>query len=222
MLMAGELGFRCLGCAGERQEIIGPTHGGDYRRCLECGLEVRVVPEGESTEASFDAAQQVCYVDQDVLGSPLMRLMHHWGAAARLRVVRRYLPQGRLFEVGPGGGELMVLARAAGFGVAGIEHSERLAHRLSTELGLEVACGTIEEADLSQSRTDAVVSLHVIEHVPDPRRHLSAARQAVVSGGFLFLATPNLGAWSRRVAGKRWPGYSAGHLHLFRASSLKR
>ena len=146
--MACNSGFRCVACRGGRTTMIGPTHGGEYRRCLDCGLEARVMPEGESADTSFNAAQQDCYVDQDVLGSPLMRLMHHWGAAARLRVVRRYLPQGRLFEVGPGGGELMVLARAAGFGVAGSEHSERLAERISNELGPEVACGTIVAADL--------------------------------------------------------------------------
>ena len=214
--------FRCPACGHKRAVTIGPTHGGYYRRCLDCGLEVRIVSDAESASGSFDASQSTCYGDDDVLNPPSMRVIQRQSAAARLRIIRRYLPEGKLLEVGPGGGELVELARAEGYEVAAIEHSPTLAQRLAEELGIRVACGMFEKMDLSGQAYDGVVSMHVIEHVPDPLKHMLAARAVVAAGGYLFLATPNLEAWTRRIAGIRWPGYSAAHLHLFRASSLTR
>ncbi len=212
----------CPACGHDRAVTIGPTHGGDYRRCLDCGLEIRITSEGESASESFDAAQNACYGDDGVLNPPSLRLVQRQSASARLRIIGRYLPQGKLLEVGPGGGELLRLAKAKGYEISAIEHSPTLANRLGEELGIQVACGMFEEMDFSGQTYDGVVSMHVIEHVPDPLKHMLAARAAVAPGGYLFLATPNLGAWTRRIAGNRWPGYSAAHLYLFTVSSLTR
>ena len=193
--------FECPACGHEWAVTIGPTHGGHYRRCLECGLEIRIISDAESISESFGTAQNALYGDDEVLNPPSLRRVQHQLASARLRIIRQYLPSGRLLEVGPGAGALLALAQSKGYHVAAIEHSPALANQLSEELGIQVACGMVEEMGSAGQPYDGVVSMHVIEHVPDPLKHVVAARAAVAIGGYLFLATPNLESWTRRLAG---------------------
>lgn len=200
--------------------IVGPTAGGDYRRCLGCGLELRIIPEEESLHGSFAAAQEACYSDHGVLESPLMRFLHRRFAAARLGTVTRYLPRGRLLEVGPGSGQFLDLAKRKGYELEAIEHSGQLARQITERLGITVHHGMFDEMVPSGRHFDGIISHHVIEHVPDPLQHMRKAREFVSAGGYFFLATPNLASWSRWIAGTRWPGYSAGHVTLFNPQSL--
>ncbi len=214
--------FQCPACGDTRATMIGPTHGGFYGRCRSCGVEAQIAQDGAAAGERFRAAQASCYGEQEGLDLPSVRRFSRYLAAVRMRIIRRHLPRGRLLEVGPGSGEFLELAQSYGYELDSIEHSPVQARRLSERIGITVSCGMFEEMDLSGRTYDGVVSSHVIEHVPDPLRHMSAARAAVAPGGYFFLATPNLKAWSRRIAGSRWPGYTAGHLCLFDASSLTR
>lgn len=212
----------CPACSSLDSQTIGPTSGGDYARCLKCGLEHRIPDAGESAAECFEAAQSVCYGEHGVLEPPHVQRMHRAIARRRLAIIRRYLSRGTLLEVGPGTGQLLRYAKAAGYEMEGVEQSPALASLLRRELAIPIHCGAFEEIDFSGRQYDAVLSMHVIEHVPDPVRHLTTARARVRPTGYLFLATPNLGGWARRIAGRRWPGYSAGHLCLFNSSSLMR
>jgi 2-polyprenyl-3-methyl-5-hydroxy-6-metoxy-1,4-benzoquinol methylase len=182
-------------------------------------MEVRVMTE--SAAESFETAQREYYGDASAFEPPHVRRFLDELATARFRQIRRYLGAGRVLEVGPGGGQLLGRLRDAGFSVQGVEHSPEVARRLREKLAVPVAEGGLEAVDLSAGGFDAVVSMHVIEHVPSPLAHLSRARELVRSGGYLFLATPNLGGWSRRVAGRRWCGYSSAHIFLFTPESLE-
>ena len=67
---------------------------------------------------------------------------------------------------------------------------------------------------------NAVVSMDVIEHVPDPLPWVREALRVLEPGGLLFLTTPNYGSRSLRIientaleAVARLQGFSRQHLH---------
>ncbi len=67
---------------------------------------------------------------------------------------------------------------------------------------------------------DTVVSMDVIEHVPEPLPWVLEALRVLKPNGLLFLTTPNYGSRSLRVlentaleAVARWQGFSRRHLH---------
>lgn len=87
---------------------------------------------------------------------------------------------------------------------------------------------------------DAVVMIALVEHLIDPIRSMAAVRAALAPGGFVYLDTPNVAKWTRRVklALGRFPStasadeglrtyggapadlHDEGHLHYFTFRSL--
>jgi len=210
----------CLACGSRPAVTFGPTAGGRYTRCLECGLEQRIPEDGESSGKAFETAEAEFYGEQSLMDSSDFQRMSRQTATRRLKTIRRYIPSGRILEVGPGSGDLLREAQACGYTVAGVEYAQKFANRLRDMLGVTVHCALFEELDLSAERYDAVIGSHVIEHSPAPLQYLQAARRAVTGGGYLYVATPNAAGWGRRLAGNRWCGYSNAHLTLFTPRSL--
>jgi 2-polyprenyl-3-methyl-5-hydroxy-6-metoxy-1,4-benzoquinol methylase len=125
-------------------------------------------------------------------------------AALRVRLVRRFLGGGSLFEVGAAAGHFLALAREAGFQVSGIEPAPSVAASARTRQRVDVRTGFLEDAELSPGSFDAVCMWHVLEHLPEPRAALGRAREALRPGGFLFLEVPNVESYWARRSGRDW------------------
>ncbi len=115
--------------------------------------------------------------------------------AARFSVYLDYLPQnGVVLDLGCGRGETLELLRDAGYQGRGVDASRLMVERCRAKgldverLDLIAALERQEEASVS-----AVVSLHVIEHLPPVmiERLVRLAWRALVPGGVLILETPN-------------------------------
>lgn len=98
--------------------------------------------------------------------------------------------QGTAVDVGCGGGELLEALRPArGIGVdlnpAAIEMARE--RHPAFEFYLGDACAL----ELPDSWADCVVSMHLIEHLPDPAAALACWRRVLRPGGRMVLVTPN-------------------------------
>ena len=211
----------CFNCQGENLEIFGPTQGGYYYQCLGCGSETRRSKKNRSIQKDFEASQQTCYSDMDLLETPTFSSIQHLVARERMKLVSKFIKNGRLLEIGPGGGEFMTIASNFGLDTFGVEHSPVAKKRLNEDLGLSVECGLFEDFNF-EAEFDVIVNMHVIEHVIDPVLHLKTVKRALKKNGILFLGTPNLDSWSRVIAGRKWQGYTPAHQHLFKIDSMKK
>jgi SAM-dependent methyltransferase len=64
---------------------------------------------------------------------------------------------------------------------------------------------------------------HVLEHVPDPRAYLVAARDLLAPDGRLVVQVPNAASWQFRLLGRRWSGVDVPrHLYDFRDRDVGR
>lgn len=157
------------------------------------------------------------------LRSRLARWDREYGLRKRCRAVLRFVPQGRLLDVGCATGDfLWAMRRYPGWEVAGVELNAAAAEYARAELQLDVRSGTLETANFPAASFDAVTMWDVIEHVPDPAATLAEAARLLRPGGLLVINTPNLASLDARLFGPYWIGYELPrHLYVFSRATLQ-
>lgn len=193
----------CPLCADPRRALVHADGGWRYVRCAACAhVYLSPRPSPEALRAAYRT-----YLPRDEEG---------W-RARYAEVVDDALdglgPPGRLLEVGSGFGHFLAAARARGWRAEGLD----------VAASGDARQGSIEDA--ACSAYDAVVALYVLEHVPDPRGFLRAAKHALVLGGRLLLRVPDTTPLVRllRPFGAADGLYHAPwHLHDFAPGTLAR
>lgn len=129
-------------------------------------------------------------------------------------------PGGRLLEVGFGNGQTLRRMQSLGWSVQGVEF-DPVAVNNARASGLNVYQGDLASQHFPESSFDAVVSSHVIEHLPDPEGFLNECRRVLKRDGSLVIYTPNSSSFGHRLFRRNWRGLEPPrHLHLFNAHNL--
>lgn len=154
----------------------------------------------------------------DVLLSSIEPLRELVGATIMWLPARE---RGRLLDVGCGSGAFLQTMRELGWQVSGVEPDAAAARIAREHYGLDVACGTLEEAALPARRFHAITLSHVVEHLPDPIAALRECGRVLQPSGRLIITTPNVESLGRRVFGTSWRGLEVPrHLQLFSVGTL--
>ncbi len=135
------------------------------------------------------------------------------------------VPGGRLLDVGAGSGLYMDQMRALGWSVVGVEPDATAVAIAHERFGLTVHPGIVEDAladgTLARDSFDAIVLVHVIEHLYDPIGTLRACASLLKPGGRLVVVTPNTDSLGHRRYGGSWRGCEPSrHLHIFSPRTL--
>ena len=228
----------CLICGGALKPVLsgledsrfGAPGRYDIAACETCGVE-QTVPRPSAEELT--ALYEVHYnfggsregsgygrLRQALLASPLYRLwlaidgdISFHAAAGR--------PGRRLLDVGCNEGRGLVLYRASGFEVEGLETN-------SVAAGQARARGfTVHGEGLEDFRPaepfDVVVLSNVFEHVLDPRLMLDEIARLLGPGGELWLSCPNSESWLRGLFGRHWINWHVPyHIVHFSRAGLER
>ena len=57
--------------------------------------------------------------------------------------------------------------------------------------GVNVVCGTLQEACFPEENFDFIIQKDLLEHVTHPREHMLESNRILKKGGYLWLITPN-------------------------------
>ena len=131
--------------------------------------------------------------------------------------------KGLVVEIGSYSGILLDFFRRRGWRVLGIEPDSRAATYARTTYGIDVCEGTIDGVELPSEYADAVVMLHVIEHVDDPASVVSQVHQLLRPNGLFVVETPCYDSLAFRVLGRRERSIACdGHIYFYTAETLKK
>jgi SAM-dependent methyltransferase len=126
----------------------------------------------------------------------------------------------RLLDAGSGPGAFLKAARDAGFRVTGIEPAWCSALWGKVRLNLDIKTVKLEDFH-PREPFDVIVSLHVIEHLPDPLSGLKNLAGMCGKDGVVLIATPNAGCRKAKELGVEWEAVGpAEHLFLFDKDTL--
>ena len=210
----------CSNCgSGEYTTVVsGPTV--PIIRCTSCGL----MRQGWVSEAVKRSRIFVDYAG----GMDRFRRQKAEKEAAQqgdfLQIADRLeqlLPQkGKLLEIGCAMGTTLVGFREKGWRVLGVEPEEWCAEIARSKHGLEVISAPFQEAGLAKNSFDAIILLHVIEHVCDPLQALRDIRELLRPGGYLVLETPRYDTPTFFLLRGRERSVIHDHLHYFTRKTM--
>jgi SAM-dependent methyltransferase len=125
-----------------------------------------------------------------------------------------------LLEIGSSIGTGLEVAKAYGLQPIGVEPSP-VAAQLAQAAGHEVIVDIFQASHFPVQRFDLIMSMDVLEHVPDPVDFLAQARSILSPDGVLLLQVPNAGALISLLEGKANQIYNGLiHLNYFDGPSL--
>ncbi|PWU03970.1 MAG: hypothetical protein C5B51_17680 [Terriglobia bacterium] len=194
-------------------------------RCGECGL-VRLEPQPAADQLPRYYPRGYWYAPQGSAAGHLEETYRRFVLHDHVRFVVRALREtggGPLLDVGCGGGLFLGLLRKQGFGVVGLDVSHEAARVAWKQQQAPALCGSLETAPLRAGSFACITMFHVLEHLPDPRRYLAAARDLLSADGRLIVQVPNADSWQFRLLGRSWNGVDVPrHLYDFRGRDLER
>lgn len=136
------------------------------------------------------------YYDQHGLAGDRIAL---WWYA---RLLRRLRPGGgRLLDFGCGTGHLLkrLCEHFEAYGYDGSAEARSLCRLTAPD-----AVVLEEWQSLPEAHFDVIISLHTLEHLPQPRPVMEQLVRRLAPGGLLLFVVPNPGGLGHRMKGRRW------------------
>jgi 2-polyprenyl-3-methyl-5-hydroxy-6-metoxy-1,4-benzoquinol methylase len=214
----------CNNCGACEREVVFPPGVAQKHqivRCMNCGL-MYAYPKATANIANYVAAGQtgepMSLETPEVIRS-FDKLPDYEPIGLDLR---KLLPRGKaLLEVGCHAGVLLDRFRGQGWSVSGVEPDSRAANFARSHYRLDVRASTLEDAGYDPGKFDAVVMLHVIEHLDDPAGTVEAIARVLRPRGFLVVETPVYDTLMYRVLGRRERSLSCdGHIVFYTGRTL--
>jgi len=175
--------------------------GCSLERCSCCSFaQVADEPSEETLAALYSGAyfEKGKYGDEDNQRRENQR---------RLKLLAKLgLPRGaRVLDAGCATGDFLSAARSYEmWGVDVSEEAVAVAKEHNPEIAERISAQALEELPFEEESFDAIVLWDVIEHLWDPRSTCERLAHLVRPGGFLVLSTPDIGAVTARLMGRRW------------------
>jgi SAM-dependent methyltransferase len=221
---------RCNLCGADDFQVIFPAGYAQLHqivRCHRCGLmyanpQQHVDCEDYAVRQPAEVYDPASELNRQYYQKQVTQLPDNLRALAVLDTV---LPgHGRLLEVGCFLGLFLDRIRAMGWQVMGLEPYRPVANYARTKFGLEIIEGVLPNPALPTSHFDAVMMLHVIEHMPDPAESLRELRRVLKHGGVLVVETPRFNSLAFKVLGRRERSIQncPGHIFFFTEQTLQR
>lgn len=225
----------CIACASPtkvfypavKDHLFGLAGSFCIVRCMNsrCGhgqLDPLPTPAELSVYYSKYITHEAANVDDNPRQDPLSRYLKSRAA----HIARRYiflndLAPENVLEIGSGNGVNLLTLKSLGWQVEGQE-LDPVAAQGAMARGIPVKVGFLSEVESQLSSYRAVIMVHVIEHLADPRTELKIALKHLKAKGRLVIITPNFVSLPRRIFGRFWaPLHVPFHLQHFTRASLE-
>ncbi len=121
----------------------------------------------------------------------------------RIKLLKKYIPTGKLMDLGCSSGFMVEVALKAGYDAWGIEIAEWAVKAAAPEIKDRIQQGDINL--LSSGSYDILTAFDILEHTRQPLEVLKQWAGLIRPGGFLMIATPDTNSILRLLMGSRWP-----------------
>jgi 2-polyprenyl-3-methyl-5-hydroxy-6-metoxy-1,4-benzoquinol methylase len=185
----------CIFCNKSTEHIVIEEEGYKGRKCPTCGL-IYISPR-----PSLDEIRNLYRLDHSHISakslisdfvSKKLVAKHH------LRIIKKFIRNGSMLEIGAGAGHFLNEARKEGFDVYGVEPNEVLAKFIEEKIG--IPCGRVLDDSLFNGKEfDVIYHCDVISHFYDPIQEFEKINRRLKKYGLLVFETGNLGMLNKSI-----------------------
>lgn len=216
----------CIVCGCESFKMI--TQQSEYvvRQCVNCGLGITTPFPPPNTQRQVNTET---YTLENRLYAYNNRIKEFEARyQSQCQHIVELLPRSqstilpKLLDIGCSLGHFLQVAKRSGFSVQGVELSSESAAYARAH-GLDVFCGTLEDAHYPDNSFDVITLWDVLEHVPDPAELLNQIHRLLKPDGILAIQSPNINSKMREICGSAWNWWLLpDHLYHFSSLSLEK
>jgi len=132
--------------------------------------------------------------------------------------IKKYKSSGRLLDIGAGSGILIEASLTEGYESIGIEPSRWLVEQANKK-GLQVIAGLFPN-DKIEGHFDVITLVDIIEHVENPLKLITDARNQLTDDGILVLITPDVSSIAAKLLKYKWWHFRFAHIGYFNRFNL--
>jgi 2-polyprenyl-3-methyl-5-hydroxy-6-metoxy-1,4-benzoquinol methylase len=216
----------CDLCGADDYTVLykaGVAQAAQIVECKSCGLmyaNPRAAEPDHVLVEDYDADYVEGHTNQERYAKEALQVRDYTGT--RKFLAERFPKRGKLLEVGSGFGYLLDFFRQDGWAVLGVEPNEGLNRHARKHLGIDVLSVILPDAKFDDNSFDAVLMMHVIEHVPSPEDTLREIFRVLKPGGMLVMETPRYDTLMYKLLGRRERSLSCtGHIYFFTSKTLR-
>lgn len=170
-----------------KSKLVSQLPNSTFYVCNKCQLATRA-------EEDMPQKQNDIYDEQWTLGEE-QKYINVKMAHYRLRQIKKMKSVKRISDIGCGTGILVDLLAQNGYIVDGIDTSKANIDYAKKNKRGNYFLQDIESFDAGD-KYDLIIASHLIEHLRTPGGFLRKVKNLLKKNGLLYIATPNLSAWS--------------------------
>ncbi len=125
--------------------------------------------------------------------------------------------KGKILDIGAGTGDFLVVAKANGWQITGIEPSHK-----AKEIALKKGVHFVENtSNLENNSFEVITMWHVLEHVPNIENQIKELKRLLKPNGIILIAVPNFNSFDAKHYGLFWAAYDVPrHLWHFSKTAI--
>lgn len=200
----------CELCRGADVKAILRKNGYSIVECNRCGL-VYVAETVNDLRKFYDRDYYKGLVYKDYIAESKKRVNIF---RKKLNLIMRWMPGGKLLDIGCAAGFFLDVARRCGWEVFGVEISEFSSRYARERLGIDVFTGQLKDAQFKDNYFDVITMWDTIEHLQNPFDTLVEIHRILKKHGLLVIETLNVSSLNARLLRSSWPLYGPPY-HLF-------
>jgi spore coat polysaccharide biosynthesis protein SpsF (cytidylyltransferase family)/spore coat polysaccharide biosynthesis predicted glycosyltransferase SpsG/2-polyprenyl-3-methyl-5-hydroxy-6-metoxy-1,4-benzoquinol methylase len=187
----------CPGCSGIRKEPVYRSANYNLFYCKKCNIyhldnftEYNDIYVDKYFTDEYKAQYGKTYEEDRANISRI--------SEERIRIIKKYLPKGKLLDFGSGLGFFSETAEKNGFTTVSVDVSGYAVDYIRDKLHLDASVGDQSFFEKTSDKYDVISAFYVIEHIKDFEKLIFLFACHLNSGGVLVLSTPNADGFSIR------------------------
>lgn len=181
--------IQCIFCNKSSDQIEIEENGYKGRKCQGCGL-IYISPRPSLFEIQNLYSQDHAHISAESHISRAFKKRLY--ARHNLGIIKKFIKNGSMLEIGAGSGYFLDEARKEGFDVYGIELNSIQAEFMRSKLGIPCEDSPLNNSSFDGKKFDIIYHCDVISHFYDPIAEFKKINDKLKDNGILVFETGNL------------------------------